>query len=113
MPLKIYTNESVPVAVAAGLKRRGIDAISARDSGNLGLSDAQQLAYAHQEKAIIFSHDDDFLRLAHQWMLAGRPHSGIIYVHQEKMGIGECVKHLEEIALLFEYEEFVNHIEFL
>lgn len=39
MPLKLYTNESVPVAIVAGLKRRDIDAFSARDSGNLGLPD--------------------------------------------------------------------------
>ncbi|MCP4428647.1 MAG: hypothetical protein GY803_29525 [Chloroflexi bacterium] len=113
MPLKIYTNESVPVAVAAGLKRRGIDAVSARDSGNLGLSDPDQLEYANNENAVIFSHDDDFLRLAHQWILEGRKHSGAIYVHQEKLSLGECVKRLEEIALLFEREDFFDHIEFL
>jgi len=38
--IRIYTNESVDVAIAEGLKRRGVDASSARDTGNLGLSDA-------------------------------------------------------------------------
>ncbi|MBE2201191.1 MAG: DUF5615 family PIN-like protein [Anaerolinea sp.] len=113
MPLKIYTNESVSVAIVAGLKRRGIDAFSARDSGNLGLSDQEQLTYAHDQNAVIFSHDDDFLRLAHLWAKQGRPHSGVIYVHQEKIGLGECVRRLEEIALLFDREDFLNHIEFL
>jgi hypothetical protein len=37
MILRIYTNESVPTHVAAGLNRRGVVAFSARDSGNLGL----------------------------------------------------------------------------
>jgi len=113
MPLRIYANESVPVAVVAGLKRRGIDAFSARDSGNLGLSDEAQLRFAQAQNAVIFSHDDDFLRLAHQWAQHGRSHSGVIYVHQEKLGIGECIRRLEEIALLFEPEDFANHIEFL
>jgi len=35
--LRIYTNESVDVAIADGLKRRGVDAFSARDAGNLGV----------------------------------------------------------------------------
>ena len=37
--LRIYTDESVPVAVAEGLRRRGIEAWSARDAGKLGMSD--------------------------------------------------------------------------
>ena len=113
MPLKIYTNESVPVSIVAGLKRRGIDASSARDSGNLGLSDQEQLTYAYGKHVVIFSHDDDFLRLAHQWVQQNRPHSGIIYVHQEKLSLGECIRRLEEIALLYEHKDFLNHIEFL
>lgn len=44
MPVEIYTDESVPVAVATGLNRRGIKATSARDAGNLELSDEEQLA---------------------------------------------------------------------
>ncbi len=44
MALRIYTDESVPVAVAMGLKQRGVDAWSARDANNLGLSDQDQEA---------------------------------------------------------------------
>jgi hypothetical protein len=54
--VRIYTDESVDVAVAAGLKRRGVDAWSARDVGNLGLSDEEQLRYASREHAMIFAH---------------------------------------------------------
>ena len=31
----IYTNESINVAIAQGLRRRGVKAISAKDVGNL------------------------------------------------------------------------------
>jgi hypothetical protein len=51
-----------------------------RDAGNLGLSDEEQLAFAHLQGAVIFTHDDDFLKIAHNWLAAGRDHSGIIYV---------------------------------
>ena len=37
--MRLYTNESVPVAVAGGLKRHGVEAFTARDAANLGLSD--------------------------------------------------------------------------
>ena len=60
--IRIYTNESVNVAIAEGLRRRGINAISAKDIGNLGLRDEDQLKYALKEKLVIFTHYDDFLR---------------------------------------------------
>jgi hypothetical protein len=39
MAIKIYADESVNVAIVAGLKRRGINAFSAKDLGRLGLTD--------------------------------------------------------------------------
>ncbi len=78
--LRIYTDESVHVAIAAELKRRKLDAWSARDVGNLGLSDEEQLEYASQEHAIIFTHDSDFLALAQEWLELGKEHWGIIHV---------------------------------
>lgn len=113
MAIKIYANESVPVAIVAGLKRRGVETISARDSGNLGLTDEQQLEYAQINQMPIFTHDADFLRLAYEWTQAGQDHWGIIYVHQEKSGIGECIRRLKELADLFGSDALRNHVEFL
>lgn len=59
--IRIYTNESVDVAIAEGLKRRGVDVFSARDTGNLGLTDEEQLVFADNEKAAIFTHEYRFL----------------------------------------------------
>jgi hypothetical protein len=38
--IRIYTDESVDVAIAEGPKRRGLAASSSRDTGNLGLTDS-------------------------------------------------------------------------
>ncbi len=111
--LRIYTNESVPTAVAERLKRRGVDAWSARDAGNLGLSDKEQREYATREQAVIFTHDDDFLRLAHDRAQQGTEHWGIIYVHQYKHSIGECIRHLMDYALILEADDMKNRVEFL
>jgi predicted nuclease of predicted toxin-antitoxin system len=80
--MRLYTNESVSVAIAEGLKRRGVEALSARDAGNPGLTDEQQLVYAQALNMLLFTHDEDFLKIAHERLAAGQPHSGIIYVHQ-------------------------------
>ncbi len=76
--IRIYTDESVDVAIAQGLQRRGVDAFSARDSDKLGLTDEEQLIFAMEEKATIFTHDTDFLRIAAQWVDEGRTHCGVI-----------------------------------
>ena len=98
----------VNVAVAEGLKRRGISAFSAKDIGNLGVSDEKQLETAILNKAVVFTHDADFLRIA-----AKKPHFGIIYVPQRKLSIGECVKKLKVIAETAHQEEICNKVIFL
>ena len=111
--IRIYTNESVNVAIAEGLKRRGVDAFSARDTGRLGLTDEEQPLFAEKEKAAIFTHDTDFLRIAAKWMEEGRTHHGIIYCHQKSYSIGECIRKLRVLTSLLTSEEMVNHMEFL
>ncbi|MCS3917705.1 hypothetical protein Q2T83_14505 [Fervidibacter sacchari] len=44
-----------------------------------------KLNYACQQKAVIFTHDADFLKIAHQWVKQGREHWGVIYAHQRKI----------------------------
>ncbi len=112
MSVDIYTDESVPVAVAAG-KRRGVTAISARDTGTLGLSDEEQFAYAIAHRLLLFTHDTDFLQLAHRQNATTQDHWGIIYVHQNKLSIGECIRRLKELSDLFEQDNFRNHIGYL
>jgi hypothetical protein len=111
--LRIYTNESVPVAAADGLRRRQVEAWSARDSGHLGWSDEEQLAYACREQAALFTHDQDFLRIAHRWASEGREHWGVIYASQQKLAIGDCVRRLIEYATILTAEDMQNRIEFL
>jgi predicted nuclease of predicted toxin-antitoxin system len=111
--IRIYTDESTSVAIAEGLKRRGVDAFSARDAGNLGLTDEEQLIYARQEKVTIFTHDTDFLQIAARWLDEGRTHQGIIYCHQKRYSVGECVRKLRMLTAVLSSEDMVNHIEFL
>ena len=90
--IRIYTNESTSVPIAEGLKRRGVNAFSARDAENSGLTDEEQLIYAGEERATIFTHGTDFLQIAAKWLDEGRDHQGIIYCHQKRYTIGECVQ---------------------
>jgi predicted nuclease of predicted toxin-antitoxin system len=111
--IRIYTDESVDVAIAQGLNRRGVEAFSARDRDKLGLTDEEQLIFASREKATIFTHDADFLRIAVRWSAEGRTHYGVIYCHQTTYGIGDCIRNLKLLATVLTPEDMINHIEFL
>lgn len=111
--IRIYTDESVDVAIAEGLKRRGVEAFSASDSGKLGLTDDEQLIYANEEKATIFTHDSDFLRIAARRFDKGRTHYGVIFCRQTAYGIGECIRNLKILATILTSEDMIDHIEFL
>ena len=111
--VRIYTDESVNVAITEGLKRRGVEAWSAKDAGKLGLTDEEQLQYATSEKASIFSHDDDFLKVAVRWIKEGKMHYGVIYAHRLDYSIGECMRKLKLVADILTQEDMINHIEFL
>ena len=59
--LKIYADENVSFAIVQGLRARGVMAWTAKEVGLQGASDEEQLEYAAREKAVLFTHDDDFL----------------------------------------------------
>ena len=111
--LKIYTDENVERAIAEGLKRRNIIAISANEAGNLGLSDEEQLEFAVSEGACLFTYDLDFFESNTRWNAQGREHYGIIYVHPLNANIGECIKKLTLYAKVYEKDELRNRILFL
>lgn len=110
LEILIYLDESIPVAISEGLKRRGIKALSSRDAGNLGSSDQKQLEFAIREKAVLVTNDADFLR-----MFKKKPvdHFGLIYYQQEKYTVTEVIRRLEDLTAILTKEDFKNRIEFL
>lgn len=107
--IRFYLDENVPIAVADQLQRRGIDAVTVRDLGLLGQSDADHLALAHHAGRVLCTHDADYLDLAQ----AGEPHSGIIFGQQHKHGVGNWVGFLELVYNVYSAEVMVGRLEYL
>ena len=74
----------------------------------LGASDEQHLEFAQTEARVIFTQDDDFLRVAAQ----GRSHAGIVHAGLE-ISIGEAIEALMLIYHVLTADEMANHIEFV
>jgi len=56
--IRFHLDENCSHAIAAGLRRRGIDVTTTPDVGLLGAVDEDQLAYCLAESRVIFSSDD-------------------------------------------------------
>lgn len=101
-------NEHIPKAVTEGLRRRGVDVLSAQEAGMSGANDYDQLSLANKEGRIIFTKDADFLRL-HK---AGVSHQGIIYSSRQSP-VGYTVRVLMIIYDLVTPEEMSERVEFI
>ena len=64
--VRFQLDEHVSPAIARALRRRGIDAITAREADLLGAPDAEPLAHAHAQGRVMVTQDDDFLSLHHE-----------------------------------------------
>ena len=95
-------------AVAVGLRSRGIDVVTAPEAGLLGADDMVHLAFALSERRVVFTQDDDFLKLAAR----GIPHCGIVHVPQQT-GIGDILRGLSLIFHILSAEDMLENVEFL
>jgi len=111
--MKVYCDENIESAIIEGLRRRGIEVISAKDIGDLGKSDEYHLERASKLGAVIITHDVDLLKISHHWNQEGKEHQGILYAHPLDLSVGECIRMVELVTQVLTEEEMKNHIEFL
>jgi hypothetical protein len=109
VPIHFHLDEHSDRAIAEGLRRRGIDVTTTIDATLQGATDQEQLAFAHAERRVMVTHDDDYLRL-HQRTV---PHAGIADRRQQTRSIGEMLRALVLIWAVLTPEEMENHVEFL
>jgi predicted nuclease of predicted toxin-antitoxin system len=85
--IRLYLDEDVHRGLAAALRIRQFDAVSAHDIGRRGAADAEQLAWAAAEQRALFTFNTvDFLRLHQAWIRLGQSHWGIIVCEQTPVG---------------------------
>ncbi len=104
-----YFDEHVANSIAKGLRQRGVDVLTTGEAGMIGAPDDQQLALATKEGRVLFTNDDDFLRLH----TAGSKHSGVVYVRQQHLSVGETIQALMLIYEVLTAEDMKDHVEFL
>lgn len=79
--MKLYLDEDISPKVSEILRKKGMDAVSAHETGMLEASDDEQLAFAAAEgRATVTRNRDDFITLTVQFFNDLKPHRGLIIV---------------------------------
>jgi len=79
--LKLYLDEDISPKVSAILRKKGIDAVSAHETGMLETSDEEQLSFAAANgRTMVTRNRDDFITLTVQFFENMKPHKGLIIV---------------------------------
>jgi len=108
-PIRYLVDEHVAKAVATGLRKRGIDAITIAEASLLGAEDEDLLAFGKEKSRVMVTQDQDFLRLAAE---AKGDHLGIVYAPQGR-AIGELVRLLDLLAQVSDAEEMRGRVEYI
>ena len=111
--LLLYMDHCVAGPIAAGLRQRGVDVMTAEEDGTTQLTDELLLGRATALGRVLFSEDKDLLAITHQWQQDGRGFAGLAYAHQLRISIGHAIRDLELLARAFDPEDMRNRVEYL
>lgn len=110
MSLALYMDQHVPAAITRGLRRRGVDILTAAEEGASTLEDSRLLDRACEIGRVLFSRDSDLVAEATRRLRSGEKFATVVYAHQLEVSIGRCVTDLEVIAKAGLPEEAMGHV---
>ena len=113
MTLSLYMDQHVHKQITVGLRRRGIDVLTAHAYGYANASDDLLLARATELGRVFFSQDDDLLAIATAFQKQSTHFRGLIFAHQLRITNGTCINDLELICRACRPEELENHVFYL
>lgn len=113
MSIALYMDENVPKSITDGLRRQGVDVLTAQEDRREGTPDPILLDRATELQRLIFSQDEDFLAEASRRQQQSVNFSGVVYAHQQNITIGDCIRDLEIIAKASDSEDFANRVQYL
>jgi predicted nuclease of predicted toxin-antitoxin system len=108
-PIRFFFDQHIPPAVARGLRRRGVDVLTAQEAGRCGLPDPDQLQFATAEERVVMTFDRDYLALH----ASSVPHAGIVWCRATKYTIGQLIQLLFLLGHVTDRGGMRNYVEYL
>ena len=107
--LRYLLDEHVGPAVAAGLHRRGVEALTVQAAGRRGASDDSHMAWALAQGWAIVTNDRGFVAAARRTL----DHGGLVFCAQRKYDVGSMVRELEALARTETIESMRGRVHYL
>lgn len=113
MAVGFYMDHHIPRAITSGLRRKGVEVITAEEDGAKRFHDSDLLARATELKKVLFTFDDDLLTEAALCQRNNKKFAGLVYAHCQDISIGKCIRDLEIIAKAGESEDLEHFVIYL
>lgn len=113
MTLALYMDQQVPRAITLGLRRQGLDVLTAFEDEADRLPDPDVLDRATALGHLLFSQDEDLLAEAARPQAARVPFDGVVHAHQPHVTIGICIRDLALIGTVGEPDDVRDQVIFL
>lgn len=110
MSLCLYMDVHVPRAITRSLIASGVDVTTAQEDGCARMPDPELLDRASSLGRILFSRDDDLLAEAVRRQRESIAFAGVVYAHQMRANIGQCIHDLHLLAECLLPAEAANSI---
>jgi Domain of unknown function (DUF5615) len=112
VPLSVYMDVHIPLAITEGLRRRQVGVLTSQEDGAAEADDQPLLVRATELGRILFTQDEDFLRIAAEWQRSERMFFGIVYAHEQGASLGRLVEDIELLATCCDPEELANRVTY-
>jgi hypothetical protein len=99
--------------VTEGLRRRGVNVLTAQEDNAAELDDPELLDRATELGRVLFSQDEDLLTEAASRQRSGNHFAGVVYSRQLGITIGQCIDDLELIAGVYDRDELNDRVVYL
>ncbi|MDH3718733.1 MAG: DUF5615 family PIN-like protein [Planctomycetota bacterium] len=110
--LRYFTDEDIYGAVAAALRKSGVDAVSTPETGRLAETDESQLEWAATEGRVLVTFNvAHFATLHTAWLQQGRHHADIVVSNQRPLG--DLLRRLQHLAATLDSDAIRDRLEFL
>ena len=111
--IAFYADENVDARIVDGLRRRGVDVLTAREAGLTGrIDDEKHLVFATSQGRALITGDSDLLSIAERWATAARSHAGIVYWHPARCSVGHLVRIVHHLAQAETIEAIADRVTY-
>jgi hypothetical protein len=108
----LYMDVHVHRAITDGVRSRGVDVLTAQQDGTTQWEDSDLLDRATALNRVLFTNDQDLLRIVAARQQLGASFAGVIFAPQTSP-LGRVLRDLELCALACEPEDFADSLTYL